>query len=79
MSHTLCLSCSLTDSNLSGIVTDEAQTQEEISIQIEGLAQRMVRQSASGYIQPMPGQATAGRTVFRDHVWVVCVCVPWGP
>ncbi len=69
MSHTLESFVYFDDSNLSGIVTDEAQTIETVSRQIEGLAQRMTRQSKTGYIQPMPGQATAGRMIFRDHVW----------
>lgn len=69
LSHALVSFVHFDDANLSGIVTDEAESAEQLSKQIEGLAQRMVRQSHNGYIQSMPGPGVTGRMVFRDHVW----------
>ena len=69
MSHALTAYEQTYDNNISGIVTNEAESSKQISAQIEGLAQRMERQAQSGYVQSMPGSAAAGRTVFRDHMW----------
>lgn len=69
LSHALTSFVHFDDANLSGVVTDEVESAEQLSKQIEGLAKRMVRQSHNGYIQSMPGPAVTGRMVFRDHVW----------
>jgi multimeric flavodoxin WrbA len=55
--------------NFADIVTDEEESSETIDRLLENLAERAVRYSVEGYIQPRTFLGIGGAKIFRDEIW----------
>jgi hypothetical protein len=56
-------------SNLAGCVTDEYGDSTEIDGLLQSLAERLVRFSAHGYVQPPTFLGVGGAKIIRDAIW----------
>jgi multimeric flavodoxin WrbA len=56
-------------SNLAGWVTDEVGDSAEIDGLLQSLAERLVRFSASGYVEPPTFLGVGGAKIMRDAIW----------
>ena len=56
-------------SNLTGWVTDEESDSAKIDALLQALAERLLRFSASGYIEPPTFVGLGGAKIMRDTIW----------
>jgi multimeric flavodoxin WrbA len=61
--------CEFQESNLVGIVTDEANDSRQVDLLLAELAGALVRSSAEGYTRPMTFLGVGGRKICRDEVY----------
>jgi multimeric flavodoxin WrbA len=59
----------LQESNLAGIVTDEAGESQAIDLLLQELAATLVRYATGGFALPMTFLGVGGRKIFRDEVY----------
>jgi multimeric flavodoxin WrbA len=59
----------LQQANLVEVVTDEAQSSDEIDKSLQELAERSVEYSSHNYIKPITFLGLGGAKIFRDEIW----------